>query len=735
MNEVEEFGITQKDGTFIPQVTYERKPKEGQQFKSLDDAYDFYNKYAREAGFSVRIDKSKKHKETGETIWKQYVCYKEGETDETYRRTKKKEKQMVETIGDSGKKLERQRGNVREGCKARLSVGRRDGNYTIRQFIESHNHPLATPRKIHLLRSHRNVSNVKKQLAQQFASVNVPTCQQFDILETQVGGIENVGCTERDLRNYERDMREKFKGHDANMLNEYFLSKQEKDPNFVFQIDKDEDDRMTRCFWVDFSARRAYNFFNDVVVFDTTYNTNRYGMIFAPLTGVNHHGKTIIFGCAFLNDETTESFIWLFKTWLNAMPKGPPKVIITDQDPAMTKAIAQFLPDTFHRYCIWHISKKFVEKLDSVVFRDYYDLFKSSLWNSDTIEEFEESWNHALEKSKQQNNEWLRTMYTLRHKWVPAFTNKFFSAGMTSSQRAESSHALFKRYCCKDNSLMDFIIGFNRAVGHLRHEEVIDDHADINEQPNLKSMVPMEKQMMGMFTKEYFHKFQKELYASNAYVLNIILDDESQCVYEVNRVLYGDLKVRQLVHDKLIDNVKCNCQRFEFEGIPCKHILAFFRIKQVVFLPEQYIKNRWTKFARVGSITGKDGLEIKDAQDKSVLVRRTKVSQLASAVIDEAAFSEEGTELLINTLDTFHEQLKAMNASKIGGKNASSLEKQYDIHLQQTFNDPLQVRAKGCGKRLRSWRETKKTNRRRCRGCGELGQSHDKRNCPTLINK
>ena len=40
-------------------------------------------------------------------------------------------------------------------------------------------------------------------------------------------------------------------------------------------------------------------------MFDTTYNTNKYGMIFAHLIGVNHHCQTIVFGCALLSDEKT----------------------------------------------------------------------------------------------------------------------------------------------------------------------------------------------------------------------------------------------------------------------------------------------------------------------------------------------------------------------------------------------------------------------------------------------
>lgn len=43
-----------------------------------------------------------------------------------------------------------------------------------------------------------------------------------------------------------------------------------------------------------------------------------------------------------------QSFIWLLTKLLDAMPKGAPQVILTDQDPMMTKAISQNLPFTVH---------------------------------------------------------------------------------------------------------------------------------------------------------------------------------------------------------------------------------------------------------------------------------------------------------------------------------------------------------------------------------------------------
>ena len=63
----------------------------------------------------------------------------------------------------------------------------------------------------------------------------------------------------------------------------------------------------------------AYQYFGDVVTFDTTYKRNKYDMPFAPFTGLNHHCQSILFGCALLQDETEQTFVWLFETWLQAM--------------------------------------------------------------------------------------------------------------------------------------------------------------------------------------------------------------------------------------------------------------------------------------------------------------------------------------------------------------------------------------------------------------------------------
>ncbi|KAM5584824.1 hypothetical protein ABKV19_004268 [Rosa sericea] len=320
---------------FYPQVRNELKPFKGQQFKTWEEAHVFYTKYASAAGFVVRIGSSKRSRATNEFIRKEFFCNRQGNSP-------------IELTGDE----KRIRGVVREDCKARMIVVRdKSGGFVVNIFDEAHTHPMTSPKRLHLLKSNRRLTKAQRSLWEQLSMVNIPTHQQFDILRVQAGRFQYIGCTQQDLYNLERDKRKETKGHDGEMLHDYFLLEQEKNSGFFFTIKADVENRITHCFWADAISRQSYKFYGDVIIFDTTYQTNRYSLIFAPLMGINNHGQTIVFGAAFLSDETTASFVWLLKEFLNAMPGGPPKMIITNQDSAMEKAISEVLPDTFHIYC------------------------------------------------------------------------------------------------------------------------------------------------------------------------------------------------------------------------------------------------------------------------------------------------------------------------------------------------------------------------------------------------
>ena len=68
----------------------------------------------------------------------------------------------------------------------------------------------------------------------------------------------------------------------------------------------------------------------------------------ALFLGMNHHRQTIIFGSAFLYDETVESFKWLLETFKSAMCGKQPKTILTDRSAALKEALSLTWPGTIH---------------------------------------------------------------------------------------------------------------------------------------------------------------------------------------------------------------------------------------------------------------------------------------------------------------------------------------------------------------------------------------------------
>lgn len=100
-------------------------------------------------------------------------------------------------------------------------------------------------------------------------------------------------------------MRDKLKKIDVESLIRYF-SWEKKILTSCFDFKLGEASRLVICFWIDTYKAITYIYiFVNIVMFEITYNTNRYDMIFAPLIGVNRHNQIIIFKCAFLSNEKT----------------------------------------------------------------------------------------------------------------------------------------------------------------------------------------------------------------------------------------------------------------------------------------------------------------------------------------------------------------------------------------------------------------------------------------------
>ncbi|XP_074321441.1 protein FAR1-RELATED SEQUENCE 5-like [Silene latifolia] len=269
-----------------------------------------------------------------------------------------------------GKKHRRQRTQV--GCLARINFKRiANGQYQIYGFVEGHNHMPATPLTMVHLTQTRELNIVHKKMIVDNSKVNKGPVMTYRMFKEYVRGYQNVGASLEDFKNFSKDIKKFLSEGDAQMLIEHFMKIKRMCPSFYFDFEVDEKGRLSHVFWADPISIKNYLLFGDMTSFDTTFRKNKYRMIFAPFTGVDHHKRCVTFGAGLLINESKESFAWLFTKFLEAMGGRYPVCIITDEDLGIEGGLKKVFKDKVqHRYCMWHILKKLPEKVRPVICRE-----------------------------------------------------------------------------------------------------------------------------------------------------------------------------------------------------------------------------------------------------------------------------------------------------------------------------------------------------------------------------
>ncbi|RYQ83899.1 hypothetical protein Ahy_B10g102781 isoform A [Arachis hypogaea] len=89
------------------------------------------------------------------------------------------------------------------------------------------------------------------------------------------------------MRNYiTREVQNVLELDDAKEFGKYLLRMKEKNQNFFFELELEVDQSIKIAFWADARSWAACEYFGYVILFNTTYNTNRYNMIFGSFVGV-----------------------------------------------------------------------------------------------------------------------------------------------------------------------------------------------------------------------------------------------------------------------------------------------------------------------------------------------------------------------------------------------------------------------------------------------------------------
>ncbi|QHO16001.1 Protein FAR1-RELATED SEQUENCE [Arachis hypogaea] len=237
-------------------VDDELVPKVGMTFTTLEDAGKFYRNYAKAAGFSTRVRCTNRK---GNEIKNQLItCSREGKWRSKISPTEKT--------------------NLTAGlnCPARIYIHtlKDVGAWIISKVVLDHSHPCC-PSKAEMLKQHRELSMSIRRTIENNEEAGIRPSKTYQSFVAAAGGHRELNFIEKDVRNYiTREVRNVSEQEDAKEFGKYFVRMKEKNPNFFFELELEEDQSIKLAFWADARSRAAFEYFGDVISFDTTYNTN-----------------------------------------------------------------------------------------------------------------------------------------------------------------------------------------------------------------------------------------------------------------------------------------------------------------------------------------------------------------------------------------------------------------------------------------------------------------------------
>ncbi|XP_073272824.1 protein FAR1-RELATED SEQUENCE 3 isoform X2 [Primulina huaijiensis] len=565
------------------------EPHVGMEFYSENEARIFYEEYARHLGFRTHVIHANRSKGDGRSTSLEFLCSRD---------------QLIQF-----------RKRASEKCEAMLRIEERgQDKWVVTKFVKGHSHSV-TGNKVHSFRPQKHFNATAKDVVETDQSGDVIPSGMTHVSvdgnhvppEMNRGGKNMPPESNHTNKNFglsvcaaRHPSQRRSLGKDSQNLLDYFKKMQAENPGFYYAIQLDEENRVANVFWADARSRTAYSHFGDAVVVDTICIINQYKVPIASFTGVNHHGHTILFGCALLFDESEAAFVWLFKTFLAAMNERAPVSVTTAKGRIIQAAVARVFPEARHCVNRWHVLREGRDKMAHVCVAhpnfqvDLYDCLNLT----ETIEEFESTWASILDKYYLKRNDWLQSIYSSRRQWVPAYCRDFFFAAIFPRQQFQSS--FFDGYVNQQTTLPLFFRQYESALENSFESELEADFDTLCTAPELKTPSPMEKQAANLYTKRIFLKFQEELVETFAYTASRIDGDGENDTYRVTK-FEDDYKAYFVSLNISGKKASCSCHMFDYSGILCRHILTVFTVTNILTFPSHYILKRWTRNAKDGA--------------------------------------------------------------------------------------------------------------------------------------
>ncbi|CAG8609227.1 2600_t:CDS:2, partial [Funneliformis caledonium] len=278
-----------------------------------------------------------------------------------------------------------------------------------------------------------------------------------------------------------------------------------QDNEFCYEVLIDpETNEFRQAIWMFPEQRINYCRFYDVVIFDNTYKTNRFGMPFGIFTEVNNYGQ----------------------------------IFLTDEDQAIIKAVDLIfqLHGIKYALCLWHLMKNVVKNLNGILefkWVEFIKFFYQCINNYDE-NDFLEKW-EQLKTNYPSTIKYLRKMDKNLTRWTPCYNKQIFMADMSTTQRGESMNSLMKGYMDATTSLMNFLKAFESALEQRKEDADLAKFCGDNKVISLLTASPYEKQALELLTKYALMKTQEQLSQCMSYKSEKINSNDNEISFCIER--------------------------------------------------------------------------------------------------------------------------------------------------------------------------------------------------------
>ncbi|GAU37897.1 hypothetical protein TSUD_163340 [Trifolium subterraneum] len=324
-------------------------------------------------------------------------------------------------------------------------------------------------------------------------------------------------------------------------------------------------------FWTHPDAIRLLNNFHFVLVIGCTYKTNRFRFPLLEIVGVTSTELTFTVAFAFLDSEKIKNFTWALQKLRGLFLRDDSisKVIVTDKDPVLMKAVEFVFPSSHNLLCRFHMSINVRPKCKTLVSPKEKNVNVLAAWsdliNSHDEVEYVRRLQHFEEVCADYPIflEYVKNIWLIPHKekFVLAWTDRVMHLGNTTTNRVRSIRGTWKSLMQDRNGDMCECWDAMHNMFVLQHTAIQTSFGRSITMVQHNHNIPLYEKLRGIVSRKALNRI----------------------VLEYDRV-----------NSIGVDNSICGCKVRTIHGLPCACELARYN-KAGVAIPLSAVHIHWRR--------------------------------------------------------------------------------------------------------------------------------------------